>query len=46
MREAQCRAFLVALGFVACSALYGILYFPDDAQSGTSTSGASRHLLS
>ena len=46
VHQAQCRAFVVALGFVACFALYGILNFSDDVQSGTSTSWAVRHLLS
>ena len=46
VHQAQCRAFAVALGFVTCFALYGILYLPDDAQRRTSTSWAVRHLLS
>ena len=46
LHQAQWQAFVVALGFVACFALYGILYLPDDAQRRTSTSWAVRHLLS
>ena len=46
VHQAQCRAFVVALGFVACFALYGILYISDNVQSPTSTSWAVRHLLS
>ena len=42
LNRSQCRAFMAALSFVACFALYSILDFSD----GTSFSRAKRHLLS